>query len=587
MDMDTFFKHKLDNPSPMIGDLLMPSPGGKLLQKSPGKILGKSPMGRTQLEASSPQRIEIGMLGRFPNFGPLDQMAHGKKSPSPELKNSLPPQVPVASRNKSTPQRQPPPEHQVQSMDTEQTFTEKKSNRGNKRSQTRSSKRKKEGTTPVVKPTVLPVRRSSRKAATALNELSKEVSKAVPLAAPVAPPVMIDEGPVWEGLKYIGPTKKNRPRYKSKQSWEWDIYPHGVSKLHGKLRIQIKQRGFNPAYPLFPNSWEGLLSAAMFRDKEIIKLWNAGILVRSPKFNFMHLKELKRKPNKRKTSSQNVAASVSAGAARARASQASARSRGGSRGRSTARQVPAPTPMARSRSTPLRAASLKAMGAVAAAAQRLAAEDLNDVSNLNKPFSIPSEPPKLLAQSPQSSSSVTTASDASPQQTRGGGAAAASFKGTKGEKRPAPGLVPPVSSINRYESGTLSAPDPDLLVPSGGLAGFYSGTQQDSKEVTRSSNPGSAPEFRRVTRRRVGSMSNSTGATSPCTHKLNCKRGASSGACLECKLHGPRNAGKSLYQMRFTHPEGFQALMETNTLSLVDRATSAPIAIVGGDPSLA
>uniref|UniRef100_A0A7S2X5Y8 Uncharacterized protein n=1 Tax=Lotharella oceanica TaxID=641309 RepID=A0A7S2X5Y8_9EUKA len=57
---------------------------------------------------------------------------------------------------------------------------------------------------------------------------------------------------ICEGRHYIGPTTKNRPAYKSKQSWEWDIYPHGVSKHHGKLRIQVKRRGCNPAYPFFP-----------------------------------------------------------------------------------------------------------------------------------------------------------------------------------------------------------------------------------------------------------------------------------------------------------------------------------------------
>jgi len=92
----------------------------------------------------------------------------------------------------------------------------------------------------------------------------------------------------YKNYLYIGPTVSNRPRYKSKQSWEWPMYPHGVSKLHGKLRIQIKQRGFNPSYPMFPNTLEGLLGAALFRDKEIIRLWNAEVLVRSPKFNFDH-----------------------------------------------------------------------------------------------------------------------------------------------------------------------------------------------------------------------------------------------------------------------------------------------------------
>ncbi|GAB5360824.1 hypothetical protein AAMO2058_000660300 [Amorphochlora amoebiformis] len=92
----------------------------------------------------------------------------------------------------------------------------------------------------------------------------------------------------FNGLKYVGPTSKKRPRYKSKQQWEWDIYPHGVSKLHGQLRIQIKQRGINPAYPLYPNTYIGLCSAALFRDREIIKLWTGGVLVRAPKLNFLH-----------------------------------------------------------------------------------------------------------------------------------------------------------------------------------------------------------------------------------------------------------------------------------------------------------
>ncbi|GAB5359946.1 hypothetical protein AAMO2058_000585700 [Amorphochlora amoebiformis] len=92
----------------------------------------------------------------------------------------------------------------------------------------------------------------------------------------------------FKGLLYIGPTSAKKPRYKSKQSWEWNMYPHGVSKLHGKLRIQIKQRGFNPSYPLFPNTLKGLLDAALYRDYEIIRLWVGGVLIRSPKFNFFH-----------------------------------------------------------------------------------------------------------------------------------------------------------------------------------------------------------------------------------------------------------------------------------------------------------
>jgi len=93
---------------------------------------------------------------------------------------------------------------------------------------------------------------------------------------------------VCEGRLYIGPTTKNRPAYKSKQSWEWDIYPHGVSKHHGKLRIQVKRRGCNPAYPFFPNTLEGVLYAGLFRDIEILRLWNSGVLVRPPRLNFRH-----------------------------------------------------------------------------------------------------------------------------------------------------------------------------------------------------------------------------------------------------------------------------------------------------------
>eukprot|EP00468_Gymnochlora_sp_CCMP2014_P010366 CAMPEP_0167758972 /NCGR_PEP_ID=MMETSP0110_2-20121227/10766_1 /TAXON_ID=629695 /ORGANISM="Gymnochlora sp., Strain CCMP2014" /LENGTH=278 /DNA_ID=CAMNT_0007645309 /DNA_START=335 /DNA_END=1171 /DNA_ORIENTATION=+ len=93
---------------------------------------------------------------------------------------------------------------------------------------------------------------------------------------------------VYKGMKYIGPTKKNKPTYKSKQNWEWDIYPHGISKQNGKLRVQIKQKGVNPTYPSFANTLQGLLDAAMFRDKETMRLWDSGVLVRSPKFNFEH-----------------------------------------------------------------------------------------------------------------------------------------------------------------------------------------------------------------------------------------------------------------------------------------------------------
>jgi len=103
----------------------------------------------------------------------------------------------------------------------------------------------------------------------------------------------------YKGRKYIGPTQKKRPNYKSKQTWEWDLYPHGISKQNGKLRVQIKQKGVNPTYPSFPNTLQGLLDAAMFRDEETQRLWDAGILVRAPKFNFDHGSALKRqeRPN--------------------------------------------------------------------------------------------------------------------------------------------------------------------------------------------------------------------------------------------------------------------------------------------------
>mmetsp|Transcript_3824 Transcript_3824/g.5102 ORF Transcript_3824/g.5102 Transcript_3824/m.5102 type:complete len:300 (+) Transcript_3824:146-1045(+) len=102
----------------------------------------------------------------------------------------------------------------------------------------------------------------------------------------------------YQGLIYIGPTKANRPHYKSKQAWEWEIYPHGISKQNDKLRVQIKQKGLNPTYPSFPNSYKGLLEAAMFRDKESYRLWESKILVRPPKFNFEHPNF--RKPEKRR-----------------------------------------------------------------------------------------------------------------------------------------------------------------------------------------------------------------------------------------------------------------------------------------------
>eukprot|EP00954_Amorphochlora_amoebiformis_P014794 1157321-Amorphochlora_amoeboformis.AAC.1 len=106
----------------------------------------------------------------------------------------------------------------------------------------------------------------------------------------------------YKAHKYIGPTKSNRPNYKAKQAWEWDIYPHGISKQNGKLRVQIKQKGVNPTYPSFPNSKQGLLDAAMYRDTETMRLWESGILVRAPKFNFEHpdFKKPAKKPRRRR-----------------------------------------------------------------------------------------------------------------------------------------------------------------------------------------------------------------------------------------------------------------------------------------------
>jgi len=97
-----------------------------------------------------------------------------------------------------------------------------------------------------------------------------------------------DDSIFYRGRHYIGPTVGNRPNYKAKQEWEWPIYPHGVSKQNGKLRVQIKRKGSNPTYPSFPNTLEGVFEAAMFRDIETRRLWVAGILVRAPKFNFKH-----------------------------------------------------------------------------------------------------------------------------------------------------------------------------------------------------------------------------------------------------------------------------------------------------------
>mmetsp|Transcript_24227 Transcript_24227/g.38166 ORF Transcript_24227/g.38166 Transcript_24227/m.38166 type:complete len:220 (-) Transcript_24227:555-1214(-) len=96
------------------------------------------------------------------------------------------------------------------------------------------------------------------------------------------------DGIYYKGHKYIGPTKDNRPQYKAKQEWEWNIYPHGVSKQGDRLRVQIKQKGANPTYPQFDNTYMNLLQAALFRDQEAIRLLNTGVLVRMPKLNFLH-----------------------------------------------------------------------------------------------------------------------------------------------------------------------------------------------------------------------------------------------------------------------------------------------------------
>eukprot|EP00470_Lotharella_oceanica_P013348 CAMPEP_0170182982 /NCGR_PEP_ID=MMETSP0040_2-20121228/29298_1 /TAXON_ID=641309 /ORGANISM="Lotharella oceanica, Strain CCMP622" /LENGTH=277 /DNA_ID=CAMNT_0010428573 /DNA_START=170 /DNA_END=1003 /DNA_ORIENTATION=+ len=108
------------------------------------------------------------------------------------------------------------------------------------------------------------------------------------------------KGIYYKGLKYLGPTVSKRPAYKLKQNWEWQIYPHGISKQSGKLRVQIKQKGVNPAYQSFPNTWQGLLEAALFRDLEVNRLWEAGVLIRIPKFNFQHSFMKSRKSVKRR-----------------------------------------------------------------------------------------------------------------------------------------------------------------------------------------------------------------------------------------------------------------------------------------------
>uniref|UniRef100_A0A7S2X7N7 Uncharacterized protein n=1 Tax=Lotharella oceanica TaxID=641309 RepID=A0A7S2X7N7_9EUKA len=91
---------------------------------------------------------------------------------------------------------------------------------------------------------------------------------------------------MYKNLKYIGPTSATRPAYKSNQRWEWEIYPHGISKQGKKLRVQIKQKGLNPVYPYYQNTKDGVFEAALFRDQEVRRLWKEGILVRAPKFNF-------------------------------------------------------------------------------------------------------------------------------------------------------------------------------------------------------------------------------------------------------------------------------------------------------------
>uniref|UniRef100_A0A7S4DXL0 Uncharacterized protein n=1 Tax=Lotharella globosa TaxID=91324 RepID=A0A7S4DXL0_9EUKA len=109
----------------------------------------------------------------------------------------------------------------------------------------------------------------------------------------------------YKGLRYIGPTLATRPVYKSNQKWEWDIYPHGISKQGNKLRVQIKQKGLNPTYPYFPATQQGVLDAAMFRDKEVRRLWENGTLVRVPKYNFEHSKPDRRSRKRRHESHAN------------------------------------------------------------------------------------------------------------------------------------------------------------------------------------------------------------------------------------------------------------------------------------------
>mmetsp|Transcript_2396 Transcript_2396/g.3423 ORF Transcript_2396/g.3423 Transcript_2396/m.3423 type:complete len:337 (-) Transcript_2396:63-1073(-) len=123
--------------------------------------------------------------------------------------------------------------------------------------------------------------------------LKKKVERKIPLD-------YADREIEYKGLKYIGPTKSNKPNYKSRQAWDWDIYPHGLCVRYGKIRVQIKQKGANPTYDPFPNTLRGILDAAFFRDTEAIRLYEAGILIRAPKLNFEH-PGFRRRKRQRKT----------------------------------------------------------------------------------------------------------------------------------------------------------------------------------------------------------------------------------------------------------------------------------------------
>lgn len=108
-------------------------------------------------------------------------------------------------------------------------------------------------------------------------------------AAPIDDSPRFDDVQVFHnGNLYVGPTAANRPFYKARQKWEWPVYPHGVSKSQKRLRVQIKRKKSNPSYKTFPNTEVGLMEAAWFRDREVIRLYNAGELVRRPKLNFQH-----------------------------------------------------------------------------------------------------------------------------------------------------------------------------------------------------------------------------------------------------------------------------------------------------------